>query len=142
MKFGIPENSQYLPVDIDTVSAMIKNTQKTSGEIPWYDGKKTDPWDHVEAAMGLSIGGHREAARRAYNWMAKVQLDDGSWYASYRDGVPDDRTRDTNLSAYIAVGVYHYYLISEDISFLKAMWETIRSAISFAISLQDRKSVV
>ena len=30
-------------------------TQRASGEIPWFDGGHTDPWDHTEAAMGLSI---------------------------------------------------------------------------------------
>lgn len=136
MESNILENKQCVPVDIETVSAMIKNTQLPSGEIPWCGGKKTDPWDHVEAAMGLSIGGHLEDARRAYEWMARMQLDDGSWYASYRDGIPDDKTRDSNLSSYIAVGVFHYYLISEDISFLESMWETVRAATAFALGLQ------
>ncbi|MBW1841846.1 MAG: phenyltransferase domain-containing protein [Deltaproteobacteria bacterium] len=136
MEFGISENKHPFSVDIDTVSALIKNTQKASGEIPWFDGEKTDPWDHVEAAMGLSVGGYFREARRAYEWMARTQLEDGSWYASYRDGIPVDKTRDTNLSSYIAVGVYHYYLISKDTPFLTAMWETVRSAIDFAIRLQ------
>ncbi|MDP4917320.1 MAG: prenyltransferase, partial [Haliea sp.] len=26
--------------------------QRPSGEIPWFEGGYTDPWDHVEAAMG------------------------------------------------------------------------------------------
>ncbi|MFC1828731.1 phenyltransferase domain-containing protein [Thermodesulfobacteriota bacterium] len=136
MEFGISEIKHPFPVDIDTVSALIKKTQKASGEIPWFDGEKTDPWDHVEAAMGLSVGGYSEEARRAYEWMARTQLEDGSWYASSRDGIPVDKTRDTNLSSYIAVGAYHYYLISKDTPFLKAMWETVRAAVDFAIHLQ------
>lgn len=127
---------QNLPIDIDLVAGLIAKTQKKSGEIPWCDGEKTDPWDHVEAAMGLGIGGYLEEARRAYEWLSQIQLDDGSWYAAYVDGFPIDRTRDTNFSSYIAVGVFHYYLITGDLIFLKKMWPTIKSAINFALDLQ------
>jgi len=136
MKPGISEKKQYPPVDIESIAVLIVKAQKASGEVPWCEGKKTDPWDLVEAAMGLNIGGYLRGARRAYEWMAQMQLQDGSWYASYRDGAPDDKTRDTNLSSYIAVGVFHDYLITDDISFLKTMWETVRSAVEFALSLQ------
>lgn len=125
------------PIDIDLVANLIKKTQKQSGEIPWCYGEKSDPWDHVEAAMGLAIGGYIEEARRAYEWLAQIQLDDGSWYAAYVNGIPMDRTRDTNFSSYIAVGVFHYYLITGDLMFLKKMWPTIKSAINFVLDLQS-----
>ena len=127
---------QNLPIDVDLVAGLIAKMQKQSGEIPWCDGEKTDPWDHVEAAMGLSIGGYLQEARRAYEWLAQNQLDDGSWYAAYVNGVPVDRTRDTNFSSYIAVGVFHYYLITGDLIFVKKMWPTIKSAINFVINMQ------
>ena len=57
--------------------------QRASGEIPWFDGGHTDPWDHTEAAMGLSIAGEVGAAERAYAWLAGTQLEDGSWWASH-----------------------------------------------------------
>ena len=53
----------------------ILDTQLPSGEIPWFDGGYTDPWDHVEAAMGLSIGGEYEAAVAAYRWLVQTQLE-------------------------------------------------------------------
>jgi hypothetical protein len=40
------------------------------------------------------------------------------------------------MSSYIAVGLYHYYLITGDIDYLKKMWEPTRAAIDFAVSLQ------
>jgi hypothetical protein len=86
--------------------------------------------------MGLAIGGHLREAKRAYAWMAGMQLSDGSWYSSYRDGVPEDKTRDTNVSAYVAVGVYHHYLITRDEAFLKKLWPTVSAAIEFALRLQ------
>ncbi|HQP32161.1 MAG TPA: phenyltransferase domain-containing protein, partial [Deltaproteobacteria bacterium] len=99
------------PVDIETLAASIARTQSASGEIPWHDGGKTDPWDHVEAAMGLAVAGYTAEARKAYEWLAGMQLEGGGWYSSYRAGVPEDRTQESNMSSYIAVGVFHYYLI-------------------------------
>ena len=61
--------------------ASIVAVQRPSGEIPWSAGNYADPWDHVEAAMGLSIGGEWQAAELAYHWLAQQQLDDGSWWA-------------------------------------------------------------
>jgi len=122
--------------DFEAAAALIARTQRPSGEIPWCDGQKTDPWDHVEAAMGLAIGGYLPQARKAYEWLAATQLKDGSWYSAYLQGLPQDRTRDANMSAYVAVGVYHYFLITCDRSFLSDMWATVSAAIDFAVSLQ------
>ena len=91
-------------------------TQRASGEIPWFDGGHTDPWDHTEAAMGLSIAGEIGAAECAYAWLAEMQLEDGSWWACYRDGEADPsiERRETNYVAYIATGVWHHFLIIEN----------------------------
>jgi uncharacterized protein (DUF608 family) len=125
-----------LTVDLTAVSAQIASTQRRSGEIPWWKRGKTDPWDHVEAAMGLAIGGYLDKAKNAYKWLKSTQLDDGSWYRSYRKGEAYEKTRETNMSAYIAVGVFHYYLITRDTEFLIHMWPTVKAAIDFVLSLQ------
>ncbi|RUA02085.1 MAG: phenyltransferase domain-containing protein [Deltaproteobacteria bacterium] len=123
-------------LDLRPVADWIATVQQPSGEIPWHCNGKTDPWDHVEAAMGLTVGEYLEEARRAYRWLAACQLSDGSWYAAYRNGMAEDFTRDTNFSAYIAVGLFHYYLRTDDTDFLAEMWPTMRSAINFALGLQ------
>ena len=133
---GISARRSALRLDPEAVATLILKTQKPSGEIPWHVGGKTDPWDHVEAAIGLGIAGHLTAARRAFAWMQRQQLEDGSWYAAYRDGQPEDRTRDANMTAYIAVGVFHHYLLTRDLGFLEALWPTLEGAIDFALSLQ------
>ena len=51
-------------VDINAVTNLIAQTQLKTGEIPWSPNEKTDPWDHIEAAMGLTIGGHFEKAQK------------------------------------------------------------------------------
>ena len=40
----------------------ILKVQNEDGSIPWEENKKLDPWDHIEAAMGLSVAGKKEEA--------------------------------------------------------------------------------
>ena len=138
MDLKVLRKKQPAEVDLELVGALIARTQKEEGEIPWHPGGKTDPWDHVESAMGLAICGYLRQARLAYQWLADCQLSDGSWYAAYQDGTPLDKTRDTNVTAYIAVGVYHYYLLTGDRDFLERMWAPVSSAIDFALGLQAK----
>ena len=125
-----------LPIDIESLTASIAKMQRENGEIPWYEGGKTDPWDHVEAAIGLTIGGCYEEARKAFEWMASTQLEDGSWYSSYLDGQPENLTRESNMSPYIAVGIFHYYLITQDRPFLEYIWPTVCAGVDFAVDMQ------
>ncbi len=121
----------------------ILDTQLESGEIPWFEGGYADPWDHVEAAMGLSVGGEHEAAVRAYRWLADRQLQDGSWWASYRDAVVDNpQRRESNFVAYAATGVWHHYLVSGNRAFLAEMWPMVERAIDFVLSLQGEHGEV
>ena len=128
--------TQIDTVPLDATASLIAETQRSTGEIPWSEGGKTDPWDLVEAAMGLATGGYTQEAKRAFQWMKRMQLADGSWYSAYRDGRPEDFTRETNMTAYIAVGVFHYYLATGDQSFLLDMWDTVRSAMEFTLRFQ------
>ncbi len=104
----------------------IAETQQADGAIPWFEGSAMDPWDHVESAMGLTIGGRYDEARQAYYWMRDQQLPNGSWLAAYKDGKVEDGTRaESNFVAYIATGVWHYYLVTADREFLEDMWEPL-----------------
>ncbi len=116
----------------------ILNAQNSDGSIPWFTGGKTDPWDHTEAAMGLAIGGEFTASENAYYWLAEQQLDDGSWWAHYEGSrpIPSDR-RETNFVAYVATGVWHYYLITEDKGFLKCFYPMVEKAMEFTLRYQS-----
>ncbi len=135
-RFPFIVSNQNLAIDLPSVVDLIAHTQLASGEIPWSEGEKTDPWDHVESAMGLAIGGRYDLARKAFKWLKSRQLSDGSWYAAYVNGQVNDRTRETNHAAYIAVGLHHYHLITGDTDFIGRMWPTVEAAIEFALSLQ------
>ena len=115
----------------------IASVQTPDGAIPWFPDGVLDPWDHVEAAMGLAVAGHLGEAEAAYRWLARMQLADGSWFAGYRDGLVTDGTRaETNFVAYAATGVWHHYLISGDRRFLARYWDMVSRAMDFVLSLQ------
>ena len=119
-----------------TVDFLLR-VQRPWGEIPWFEGGHSDPWDHTEAAMGLSIAGEFDAAEGAYRWLANTQLSDGSWWRSYREGQPDNPDRrESNYVAYVATGVWHHYLITGDMAFLQELFPVIDAAMGFVLKLQ------
>jgi hypothetical protein len=104
--------------------------------IPWYRGGHCDPWNHVEAAMALSVAGWTNEAVLAFEWLASKQHDDGSWCRYYlADGVEDPR-RDPNVSAYVATGAWWHFLVTGDADFLEGTWSVIDRAVGFAVGLQ------
>jgi hypothetical protein len=135
MKLQAPQDilsQDYLNPTVDSIVTL----QKPDGSIPWLENGITDPWTHVENAMALDIGNYRNEAVRAYEWLLNIQLEDGSWYASYQDGKPRETHKTSHVVAYIAVGVWHHYLTTGDISFLKKMWPSVRSAIDFVLDMR------
>ena len=52
----------------------ILAVQNNDGSIPWEIGKKLDPWDHIEAAMGLAIAGKKVETERAYKWLRDISF--------------------------------------------------------------------
>ncbi len=129
-------------LNIDSVARFIVSLQRESGEIPWHEGGKTDPWDLVESAMGLNIAGFYREADRAFEWMLSKQNPDGSWYSSYVEGSPKDRTCETNMSSYIATGVFHHWLIRREMDFIETMWPGVEQGIDFAVSLQTERGEI
>ncbi|WP_327356486.1 prenyltransferase [Streptomyces sp. NBC_01304] len=118
----------------------ILAVQRADGAIPWFRGHHLDPWDHTEAAMALDAAGEHAAAERAYDWLARHQNADGSWYAAYADGdfeAPTDRGIESNFCAYIAVGVWHHYLATGDDTFLDRMWPAVYAAIECVLTMQQ-----
>jgi hypothetical protein len=123
-------------LEFDSTVNSIVALQQADGSIPWLLGGVTDPWTHTENAMAMDIGGFHLEAERAYEWLASMQLGDGSWYASYKGGKAVDASKVSHVVSYVAVGVWHHYLSSRDIFFLKKMWPTVRAAIDFVLDMR------
>ncbi|GAB2988060.1 prenyltransferase/squalene oxidase repeat-containing protein [Nocardioides montaniterrae] len=115
----------------------IAAMQEDCGSIPWTVGEHTDIWNHVESAMALLVGGQVEAAERAYDWVLTMQRPDGSWPMKIVAGEVEDERGECNMSAYLAVGVWHHWLIRRDIRFVERFWPAVRAGLDFVTSLQE-----
>ena len=114
----------------------IEACQQPDGLILWFDGGHADPWNHVEGAMALASAGRRGAAERAYQWLQANQHPAGSWHNYYTARGVEDPKVDTNCCAYIAVGVWHHWLVTGDRGFAASMWPTVRRALDFVVGLR------
>ena len=122
--------------DVAATAAAIARAQEPDGAVPWTPGGHTDVWNHVEAAMALLVGGEVDAAHRAYDWCLATQRADGSWPMRLVAGVVDDASGETNMSAYLAVGVWHHWLVRHDEPFVRRTWDAVRRGLDFVVSLQ------
>jgi hypothetical protein len=121
---------------LDLTASAIASVQEPSGAIPHTPGGIADPWNHIEAAMALDVGGLHERAARAYSWLFSVQRPDGSWPAAFRAGATTDEMTDSNFVAYSAVGTWHHYLSTGDIGFLHRAWPFVERAIDNVLDVQ------
>ena len=126
----------FTPDQCRQTAQSIAATQESSGAIPWSVGGHTDPWDHIKNAMALTVAGLLEPARAAFEWSRRTQRPDGSWPIQLRDGVVEDPNSDSNFCAYIATGVWHHVLVTDDRRFAEAMWPVVAKAIDFVLELQ------
>ncbi len=117
-------------------AAYLAALQLPSGLVPWFPRGHSDPWNHVECAMALTVTGHRDAARAAYDWMARHQLGDGSWFNYYLGARVQDTRLDTNVCAYVAAGVYHYLVVTDDVDTAARWWPMVERAVDFVTRFQ------
>ena len=114
----------------------LASLQLRSGALPWFVGGHCDPWNHVEAAMALTVTGYVDRARAAYRWLADTQLGDGSWFNYYLGDQVKDARLDTNVCAYVAAGLYHYLVATEDVDFCVELWPVVERALDFVLRYQ------
>jgi hypothetical protein len=122
--------------DVADTCAAIVAIQLPDGNIPWTPGDHTDPWNLVEAAMALDVGGYHDEAAAGYEWLRGMQRRDGAWHAYYIGNDVKDEALDTNVTSYVANGVWHHYLSTGDRRFLERFWPVVERAIDFALDHQ------
>ena len=121
---------------IAVTARTIAAAQEPSGAIPWRAGEHTDVWNHVESAMALLAAGEVEAAERAYAWVPSVQRPDGSVPMKIVGGAVEDASGETNMSSYLAVGLWHHWLVRRDHTFVRRHWPAVRAGLDWACSMQ------
>jgi hypothetical protein len=140
---ALPELAGVLGArDVAATVESIAAVQLANGMIPWFPGGHADPWNHVEAAMALAIGGRRAEAERAYAWLQSTQRADGSWHRYYLANAIEDPKFDANVCAYVAAGAWHHFLHTRDGGFLESLWPTVQAAIDFVLDLQTRRGEI
>src|SRR5690242_21598789 len=127
--------------DVLATAESIARVQDRSGAIAWPDGH-VEAWDHVECAMAMSVCGLRKPARRAYRWLRENQRDDGSWPRATVAGQVTDPAAESHHAAYVAVGVWHEFLVTGDRGFAAVLWPTVREAIGWVLELQAPRGEV
>jgi hypothetical protein len=140
-----PNTSQINPNSLDGLNHLgefLDHVQFLSGAIPSNQDGSHDPWDHLEAVMGLTTLGYKDQALNGLYWMASNQNEDGSWYNLYQDNKPLELNKQTNYASYIAVAVWHFYLLNNDIHFLKNFWEPVKKGVLFSLSLQHSNGAI
>jgi hypothetical protein len=127
--------------DIVRTARSIAAVQAPDGAIGWPDGH-VDPWDHVECAMALTACGLTRPARRAYQWLRDNQRADGSWPRATEGGTVTDHAAESHHAAYVAVGVWHEFLVTRDRGFAAQMWPVVRDATGWVLDLQTPRGEV
>jgi hypothetical protein len=77
-----------------------------------------------------------EAAERAYAWVPTLQREDGSWPMKIVAGEAEDHRGEVNMSSYLAVGIWHHWLIRRDIGFVRCHWPFVRAGLDWVVSQQ------
>ena len=107
---------------MEHLGKFLNDVQLVSGAIPSNQDGSHDPWDHLETVMGLSTLGYKTQAIKGLDWMTINQNEDGSWYNLYDNNKPLELNKQTNYASYIAVAVWHLYLLNQEIDFLKSFF--------------------
>jgi hypothetical protein len=121
---------------VRTTVAAIAAEQAPDGALPWFRDGQLDPWDSVEAAMALDIGGEHARARAAYRWLAARQRPDGSWAAEYRGGVESAPAAESNHAGYLAVGAWHSWLVTGDVQLVEELWPAVGRGLDLVTRMQ------
>jgi hypothetical protein len=116
----------------------LSSLQCPSGMILLASRSGADPWNHVEAAIGLDVAGRHDLALHAYRWLVAAQMKDGSWLAAYNaDGLATGDYVDTNAVGYVASGVLAHLMATGDAQGCDELYPMVEAALDY-VAGQER----
>lgn len=113
----------------------IAKVQLSSGLIPWYEGGHIDPWNHIEAAIALSIANESERAQKAFDALVGLQNSDGSFCHYYLAKGVKEPNRDPNVISYIALGLLALSSYIDGFE-IERYFDSVQRAIDYTLSVQ------
>ncbi|WWQ60792.1 glycoside hydrolase [Sulfolobus tengchongensis] len=95
--------------------------------------------DSAFSAIALQDAGHYQSALKFWLWMSNaVQIQPGVWYTRYNfyNGQPDTSFGIDELDSIglFELGVYNYYILTNNITFLKQILPTINKSVEYQIT--------
>jgi hypothetical protein len=126
---------------VQQTAAAIAAAQQPCGSLPWPDGH-TDAWDHVECCMALLLGGREAEALRGWDWLLQTQFADGSWATKWDQLDVLDPLVDVNQGAYVAVGAWHWWLVTQDSALPKRTWPMVKRALDLVLDSQTPRGEI
>ncbi len=128
------------PEERAVTASWVAGRQADDGSLPWFPGRKLDPWDHLQAVMSLTISGRREAAREGFRFLARTQDELGAWPSASTAAVSFDACRESNHAAYLASGLWYHHTAAADSEILAELWPCLDRAIDYVVGMQDDES--
>lgn len=123
--------------DVLQTAKSIAAIQGADGGVPWPEGH-VDAWNHVECLMAMAVAGLTDEVKKGYEWLNAHQRPDGSWPAQIANGQTVEANGESNHAAYVAVGVWHHYLITSEIGH----WEMVKKALDYVVGLQTERGEI
>ena len=90
----------------------------------------------MRPAIWLTSAGASPKRKAPYEWLRGKQHFSGAWHAYYQGDDVMEHTLDTNVTCYIANGVWHHDLATGDTGFLTSSSPTSSAVIDFALDNQ------
>ena len=120
-----------------SLGEFILSKQASDGSIPSNEDGTHDPWDHLEAVMGLIIAKQYNGAQLGINWMLANQNSDGSWFNTYKHSNPIHKNKQSNHAVYLATAAHYYFLATGDHDYLEEIYPALKEGYSFLLSMDS-----
>ena len=103
--------------------------------------------DSAFAAIALQYAGHYSSALKFWLWMANAeQLQPGVWYTRYNfyNGEPDTTfgIQELDSIGLFEIGVYEYYNLTGNVTFLKEVLPAVEKSVEFQISQINKTGLI